>query len=110
MYVEKEGDPFRSAIASIDGGEPTKTFPLTETSTTAVMRWTPDGHSLVYADWSKSGVGNLFAQSISGGEPKKLTDFKSELIFNFDYSRDGKQIAFSRGTNASDVLLYTNIK
>ena len=66
--------------------------------------------SLVYADWSKSGVGNLFAQPISGGEPKKLTDFKNKLIFSFDYSRDGKQIAFSRGTNASDVLLYTNIK
>ena len=43
-------------------------------------------------------------------EPKKLTTFTSERINGFDYSRDGKQIAMSRGTNASDVLLYTNLK
>ena len=57
-----------------------------------------------------SAICNLFIQPISGGEPKKLTDFKSELIFNFDYSRDGKQIALSRGTETSDVLHYTNFK
>ena len=87
-----------------------KDFQLAVTSASTIKRWTPDRRSLVYADWSKSGDGNLFIQPISGGEPKKLTDFKSELIFNFDYSRDGKQIALSRGTETSDVLHYTNFK
>jgi hypothetical protein len=49
-------------------------------------------------------------QPITGGDPKQITDFKSDMIFAFAYSRDGKQIALSRGTTASDVLLYTNIK
>jgi hypothetical protein len=50
------------------------------------------------------------AQSISGGEPKKLTAFTSERIKGFDLSRDGKLIAFSRGAKTSDVLLYTNLR
>ncbi len=64
----------------------------------------------MYVDTSRDGVGNLLAQPISGGEPKKLTAFTSERINGFDYSRDGKQIAFARGTTTSDVLLSTNFK
>jgi len=34
-----------------------------------------------------------------------LTNFKSGLIFAFQMSRDGKQIALSRGTQTDDVIL-----
>jgi len=34
-----------------------------------------------------------------------LSNFKSDLIFWFDWSRDGKQLALSRGTVNSDVVL-----
>jgi len=34
-----------------------------------------------------------------------LTDFASERIFSFDFSRDGKQVALSRGTQTGDVVL-----
>ncbi len=110
-YTYKEDDkaPFRLAIASIDGGEPTKTFPLSDAGK-GPLRWTPDGRAVASIETSATGVSNLVALSISGGELKKLTDFKSNLIFGYDYSRDGKQIAFSRGTVSSDVLLYTNFK
>ena len=56
------------------------------------------------------GVSNLWAQPIDGGAPKQLTDFKNDLIFAFDFSRDGKQLALSRGTLTSDVILISNFK
>jgi len=39
-----------------------------------------------------------------------LTDFKADRIFSFAYSRDGKQLALSRGTQKSDVELFSNFK
>jgi hypothetical protein len=39
-----------------------------------------------------------------------LTDFKDGRIFDFAFSRDGKQIAFARGTVTQDVVLISNFK
>jgi hypothetical protein len=39
-----------------------------------------------------------------------LTDFKSDQTFNFDFSRDGKQIALARGNLTSDVVRITDFK
>ena len=108
FYKEDAKAQIRFAIAPIDGGEPVKTFDACATCNN--LHWSPDGRSLVYAETSPNGVGNLIAQPITGGDPKQITDFKSDLIYAFAYSRDGKQIAISRGTTASDVLLYTGIK
>jgi hypothetical protein len=59
---------------------------------------------------TRNGVTNLWAQPIDGSPPKQLTNFASERIFNFDFSRDGKQLALSRGTETSDVVLISNFK
>jgi len=105
-YIEKDNtSPL--VIAPINGGNATKTFPSTDS--TLDLRWSPDGRSLVYRTVSNDGVGNLLAQPINGGGAKKLTDFKTELIFSYNFSRDGKQIAFSRGNSTSDVFIYSNI-
>ncbi len=107
-YFNLEAKPPQIEIAPIEVFTPVKTF--VPCPTCGGGQWSPDGRSLVYIDTSKDGVGNLWAQPIAGGQPKKLTNFTSERIINFAYSRDGKQIAYSRGTQTSDVLLYTNIK
>jgi hypothetical protein len=39
-----------------------------------------------------------------------LTDFKDQLIANFAYSPDGKQLAFSRGEVNRDVVLISGFK
>jgi hypothetical protein len=41
---------------------------------------------------------------------KQLTNFTSDRIFFFDFSRDGKQVALSRGTLTRDVVLISNFK
>jgi hypothetical protein len=40
--------------------------------------------------------------------PVPITDFKDGRIFNFAFSSDEKQIALSRGTVNSDVVLIEN--
>jgi Tol biopolymer transport system component len=46
------------------------------------FRFTPDGKSLAYVA-TERGVSNIWAQPLAGGAPKQLTDFKSDLIFDF---------------------------
>jgi hypothetical protein len=38
----------------------------------------------------------------------QVTDFKDGRIFNFAFSADGSQLALSRGTFNSDVVLIEN--
>jgi len=45
---------------------------------------------------------------LSGGDPYPITDFTSELIYNFAWTRDGKQLLVVRGNNVSDVVLISN--
>src|SRR5262249_43894728 len=74
----------------------------------ARLRFTPDGKSLVHIV-TERGVSNLRTVPLTGGEPKQLTDFKSDLIFDFAWSRDGKLLALSRGQVRSDVVLLKDI-
>jgi hypothetical protein len=60
--------------------------------------------------FTENEVSNTWAQRLDGGLPKKLTDFKSELIFNFVRSRDGTKIALWRGIGKRDAVLITGFK
>ena len=51
---------------------------------------------------------NLWLQHLDGSPGKQLTDFKSGLIRDFDWSFDGKQLAVVRGQRDSDVVLIRN--
>ena len=57
-----------------------------------------------------NGVSNIWSLPLDGGPLKQLTDFKADQIFWFDFSRDGKQLALSRGTQTSDVILIRDFK
>jgi len=59
---------------------------------------------------TSNGVSNLWAQSLAGGEPKQLTNFRDQRISNFAWSRDGKQLALSRGLVHSDVISISGFK
>jgi serine/threonine protein kinase/Tol biopolymer transport system component len=92
------------AIFPVNGGPAAKTFDLSTSG--GNMKWTNDGKAIAYIA-SHGGLSNIWAQPIDGGPPKQLTDFKSEHIFNFAWSRDGKQLALSRGVVNRDVVLIT---
>jgi Tol biopolymer transport system component len=52
-----------------------------------------------------NGVSKIWLLPLDGRKPVQLTDFKTDQIFWFDFSPDGKQLALSRGTQTSDVIL-----
>lgn len=66
--------------------------------------WTPDGHAVAYID-HRDGVSNIWCQPLDGSPPKQLTDFKSDRIFRFDWSPDGKQLACTRAVITTDIVL-----
>jgi len=67
-------------------------------------RFSPDGKAVVY-ETRENGVDNLWAQPLDGTRGHYLTDFKSERIYDFHWSFDGKQLALVRGHTDSDVVL-----
>jgi serine/threonine protein kinase len=99
------------AIIPFGGGDPVKLLDLPRLSFTSApgLRWTPDGRALTYID-TINGVSNIWSLPIDGSAPKQLTDFKTDQIFWFDFSRDGKQLAVSRGTQTSDVILIRDFR
>jgi len=92
-------------VIPFEGGKPLATL---ETGTNA-HQWSPDGRSIVYSQ-EKDGVANLWSRPLDGGTERQLTHFQEDLINAFSFSRDGKQIALSRGQSSSDVVLITDFR
>lgn len=70
------------------------------------LRWTADGRALTYLD-HRGGTSNIWALPLGDGRPVQLTDFKSDYIYSFDWSRDGKQLVCARGIDINDVVLIS---
>ena len=98
----------RMAIFPWAGGEPVKVFDALPPRHHHPVRWAADGRGLIYIV-TRDGVSNLWLQPVVGGDPKQLTDFKSELIEGFDVSRDGK-LVIARGYTARDVVLISDFR
>ena len=104
--LETPGSPVRLAVLPIEGG-PAKIFDA-KFLLPARMRWTPDGRSVTYIG-REEGLTDIWSQPVAGGEPKRVTNFKADNIFSFDWSRDNK-LVISHGTSESDVVLIRNTK
>lgn len=110
LYQDGPKSPAKIAILASTGGSPVKSFALPGGfDSFANVRWMPDGHSIVYGI-TKGGVTNLWAQPVYGGAPKQITNFTSDILYSFDFSRDGKQLTFSRGSIPTDVILISGFK
>ncbi|MBO0721215.1 MAG: PD40 domain-containing protein [Blastocatellia bacterium] len=98
------------AIIPISGGEPEKVIDVPNTAETSIpFRWMPDGTGISFAD-TRNGATNIWRQPLSGGPPRQLTRFTSDQIYWFDWSRDGKYLACSRGAGTNDVVLIDESK
>jgi Tol biopolymer transport system component len=95
------------AVISIDGGEPLKIFDVPHQQPPRI-RWAPGGQAVTYVA-RQNGVDDIWSQPMDGGSPRKLTDFKADSIFSFDWSRDNK-LVISHGSDTSDVVLIRNVK
>jgi serine/threonine protein kinase len=95
------------AVIPAEGGAPVNVFvrPIGGQK----LHWSPDQKSLQYL-LTRRGATNVWEQPLSGGPPRPATDFTSGQIFDFAWSRDGKQLLLAKGENTSDVLLISNFR
>jgi Tol biopolymer transport system component len=90
-----------------------------------VLHWSPDGSRIAALTVEERGPGGtLFGLSeidaSTGSEkpipgprwraPKQVTRFTSGVIWDCHYSPDGKSVVLARGSNLTDVALFTNSK
>ena len=110
-YVDERTVTTKIALIPFEGGEPSKLFDLSHPVVvgTYPVRWTHNGGGLTYIV-NRGGVSNIWIQPLDGSAPRQLTDFKSDRIFAFDWSRDGKWLVLSRGPEQRDVVLMTDFK
>src|SRR5262249_48964608 len=81
-------------------------FPMREFTQ---VGWTPSSDGIVWAR-QENGVGNLWVQPIRGGAARKLTNFPSEDLYSFAWSRDGRMLAVARGWTGTDAVLVNDAR
>jgi Tol biopolymer transport system component len=107
-YKRDATSPWQLALIPFDGGgTPIKLFAAPR-NPKPWPRWSPDGQEVGYVD-SREGVSNIWSQPIRGGLRKQMTQFTSEEIEGFDWSRDGKLVC-SRHHSTHDVVLITDFR
>jgi serine/threonine protein kinase len=108
-YLYAEARPAQEQIAIIPatGGTPVHLFPLPED--TNAFRWSPDGKGVQFVI-TRNGAANIWEQPIAGGPRRQITNFTSGLIFDFDWSYDGKLLYLAKGEKNSDVILISNFR
>ena len=111
--VDAADQRIKISVMSFADGRLVKTFDIAPTTIIAgdykELRWTPDGGGLAYID-TRTGAANIWARPLDGGPERQLTDFKSEQIFKFAWSRDGKHLAVTRGAMMKDVILISGFE
>lgn len=107
FYRTEPGGPNKIGLLPFAGGE--VKFVCELPAHYGRFRWTSDGRALSYAD-KQSGVGNIWIQPLDGSPPKQLTNWKADPIPAFDWSRDGKWLAYAVGSVTSDVVLITDAR
>ena len=99
--------PNQLKVIAVDGGTPMQQFDWPASAWRP--RWAPRGDAIDYI-LTRNGVSNIWQQRLTGGPPKQVTHFDSGEIFDFEWSRDGRQLALTRGSESSDVILMSNFR
>ena len=73
------------------------------------LHWSPDQKGLQYL-LTRNGATNVWEQPLAGGTPHQVTNFTSGRIFDFSWTRDGKQLLLAKGEDTSDVVLISNFR
>ena len=68
-------------------------------------QFTPGGKALVCVIRGENNVDNLWSQPLDGKPGRQLTTFKSDQIYRFSWSPNGKKLVVGRGHSESDVVL-----
>jgi len=108
LYQEEANAPRRVALLPLAGGAPVGYLDI-PLFTRPTVRWYPDGRSLSYLN-PQDDSSNIWLQPLSAAPPTRLTNFESERIFAYAWSRDGRYLACARGLNNRDVVMISGFK
>jgi len=109
-FMYQEGSPVpvsKLGVVSAAGGPLRFTSPVPIGS--AGLYWSPTGNALQYL-LTRNGATNVWEQALTGRAPRQITNFASGRIFDFAWSRDGKQLLLAKGNQSSDVILISNFR
>jgi Tol biopolymer transport system component len=99
--------PARVAIVSLHDGSLVRV--LDSPDWNSIPRLTRDGKNISYVDDS-DGTSNVWSVLVQGGPSRKLTNFTSETIYEYEWSLDGRQLVFIRGTKRGEAVLIQNFR
>lgn len=105
-YKPEATAPWRVVVLPATGGPVDRTLPIRGRG---VFSWSPDGKALDYVG-QDARAANLWRLPLAGGDPVQLTDFDSERIHGFAWSKDGAQLAVVRGAWKSQLLLLQELQ
>jgi serine/threonine protein kinase/Tol biopolymer transport system component len=111
-WDEQLASGYKLAVIPFDDGSRISAFDMPTSFVnsihlSSVLRWRPDGRAVSYID-NRAGVCNIWDYPLDGSPPTQVTDFRSERIFWFDWSPDGRQLACARGLRISDAVLISD--
>jgi len=92
-------------VTSATGGPPLYSFDVPYGMQSP--KFTANGKAIAFL-LTRDRATNIWEQPLAGGPPVQVTKFPSGQMFAFAWSADGKQLAFSRGQNKTDVVMMTN--
>ena len=107
MTVQREGaqETFMIKVMPASGGAPIKSIPALE-ALVGDLEYSADGKAVYYPVTEKN-VANLFRQSLDGGAPTRVTDFKELKIYGYAFDWPNSKLAITRGKVNSDVVVIT---
>lgn len=103
-FVDDRTNTNQIAVVPFEGGDPIATLPVSINYRDVGLGWSADSKSILYAD-ARDNADNIWSVPAQGGTAKQVTNFTNGLIFAFQVSADGRNIAISRGTQTDDVIL-----
>jgi len=95
-------------LVALDNNQVLKTMPF-EHPRSGHIRFSPDQKAIVYPV-SSGSADNLWSQPLDGSPGKQITNFTTERIGDFHWSRDGKTLGLIRGHTDSDVVLINDMQ
>jgi serine/threonine protein kinase len=110
-YAFQEGSPFallKVALIPATGGSPIDVFAWPSGASSRI-RWSPNQKGVQFL-LTKNGARNVWEQPLTGGAPHQVTNFTSGRIFDFSWTRDGKQLLLAKGETTSDVVLISDFR
>jgi eukaryotic-like serine/threonine-protein kinase len=108
-YVSSEKSRNTLYVSTSDDGSGAKEL----AGSTGPLVWSPDGKSLTHNTFFNdigTTTSKVWSQPLDGGPQRLLFDASPDHIFSYDWSRDGKQIAFARGSITQDIVLISNFR